>query len=685
MTQTSPKLYHCGKLTYTRSQICMLFFWLMLAIACLGLANSLPGSILPIQLKELGVSDTASWLILGCIGSVMNMTVCPYISVASDLHRGKWGRRIPFMFLSTPPIVLALVLFAFTQRFGNALSSWAQPLWHTSPATMTAIVMGLVMVFYQFFAMWANSVIWYIFVDIIPPEFFGRIMACVRLALQFGAAVFHYFLFPHAQKHSTAIFLGVAAVYAVGLLLFCLNVKEGEYPPLTEEELQRKNAKGLDRLKAKVLGLRVFFRDTFCHRVYVYRYALLVSLSISGGAGVFNYYLLSKQLKLTDADIGHINGIGAMVFAVGILLAALLPALVNRWHPTRVATYYYIFNCLATLPLFFQWLFGTMPPQVLVTLSIVASICNLFITGLYAICDQPLEMMLYPKSKYGTFCAMQAMLRSWIGLLAGLLVARFYDYIATHFGDTAFALRYGDGWHYRLSEPWIIPWFLLAAASAYLFYREWTRLGGYHSYASPTPWTPEGTEPVEPLPCQPVNPQKTQKSLKFIDAFFLLFAALPPLLALWICILRNHAPRVNADDPTTQTLLNQIRDFFLAGGEPTLLKEYLLLPTLFGIAALALWIPLRANILKRIRNSQNGEGLLHPTVLLVFLGTHALGRINDCYAVLNTPGPFGAKYLTLASATTLCALASIALIHSMERGVSVTKNTESTASQTPMS
>lgn len=685
MTQTPQKLYHCGKLTYTRMQLCTLFFWLMLAVACLGLANSAPTAILPIQLKELGVSDTASWLILSCILSVMNMTVCPYISVASDLHRSRWGRRIPFIFLSMPPIVLSLVLFGFTLRFGDALSAWAQPLWHASPATMTALVMGLVMILYQFFAMWANSVIWYIFIDIIPPEFFGRIMACVRLALQFGAAFFHYFLFPHAQKHSTAIFLGLAAVYGVGITLFCLNVKEDEYPPLTEEQLARKHAKGLDRLKAKVWGLKDFVKLTFCHRVYWLRYLIFVSGSLSGAAGVFNYFLVSKQLKLTDADYGHMNGISGMVLAGGIFVAALLPALVNRWHPTRIMVYHYIFTSIAGLPFLLRWMFGTMPPQVLVNLSIVSSIINLLISGLYAICDQPLEMMLFPKSRYGTFCAMQAMLRSWTSLLAGFLVARLFDYAAAHFSNTAFALQYGDGWHYRLSQPWAIPWLFLTATAAYLLYREWNRLGGYHAYASPTPWTKEGHEHVDPLPCQPVNPDSMKRCLPLFDAFFLFFAVLPPAFALWNCLGRIHAPLVLPDNPATHTISNAVRDFFLAGGEPTLLREYMTLPTILGVAALVLWLPLRTNILARANHSQNGGGLLQPALLLVYMVSHALDQLNCVWGILHTPGPYGATLMTLTSTSTLCVLAVIATIHFMERGISVTSPPEFHPSTAPMS
>lgn len=670
-----PKVYHCGNLTYTLPQLYLLFFWLMLGVSCLGLANTLPASIIPIQIKELGISDTASWLILACIGTVLNMTVCPYISVASDLYRSKWGRRIPFIALSMPPVVLALVLFAFTQRFGGALASWVQPYWQTSPATMTAVVIGLVMLLFQFFMMWINSVIWYIFIDIIPPQFFGRVMACVRLALQFSAAFFHYFLFPIAQKHATPIFLSVAVLYAVGIVLFCLNVKEGEYPPLTEEQLQRKNAKGLDLLKAKFRGFREFVTYTFCHRVYVLRYLIHLVGAIGGGAGVFGYFLLSKQLELTDTDIGHMNGISGMVYSAGILLATLLPVLVNRWHPMRIINYNGIFNCLIALPFYFRWLLGTMPPQVYVNLVIVNSVINLFLSGLITVSDQPLEMMLFPKSRYGTFCAMQAMLRSWAGLLSGLLVARLFDYVAAHFTECSLALKYGTGWHYRLSQIWSIPWTLLAAYLSFRFYREWAKLGGYHNYSAPAPWMPEGREKVEALPCAPVTSRQMKGSLFFFDGFFLFFALLTPLAALWHCRWRNGTPLVDPLAPATNTLMNRLRDFFCCGGEPQFFQEYFLLPTLLTTLAFLLWIPLRIYLHRHASKAQDGIGLFQPTLLIILLGLHGLDLLNNLWGILHTPGLYGARLMLLSSSSVLLGVVTIAVFHCMERGVSVGKRT----------
>ncbi len=121
------RIYRCGSLSYTPRQLYSLLFWLLVGALSIGRANTGPSSSLPVQVKGMPLSDTSRGILLGGISTILNMTVCPYISVASDLYRSKWGRRIPFIVVSMPPVVLGLVLFAFTHKFGGLLSEWAQP------------------------------------------------------------------------------------------------------------------------------------------------------------------------------------------------------------------------------------------------------------------------------------------------------------------------------------------------------------------------------------------------------------------------------------------------------------------------------------------------------------------------------------------------------------------------------
>lgn len=662
------RIYRCGSLSYTPRQLYSLLFWLLVGAMSIGLANTVPSSILPVQVKGMPLSDTSRWILLGGISTILNMTVCPYISVASDLYRSKWGRRIPFIVVSMPPVVLGLVLFAFTHKFGGLLSEWAQPFWETSPATMTAVVMGLAMFIFQFFMMWVNSVIWYIFIDIIPPEYFSKTLAIMRLGLQLSAAIFSYFLFPLAEAHAGAIFIGVAVFYGVGVSLMCIFVKEGIYPPLTEEQLARKNARGIDLLMSKLRGFKEFFSYTFCHRIYVYRYLVGVLASVSGAGSAFFYFLHSLQFNLNDTYIGRMNGICGVIYAGGIFVAIAVAGLVNRWHPTRIITYNTVFSMIVNTPFLLRWVFGTLEPSVFVNFTIINAGIYLFLNGLVTISEQPMEMFLFPKSRFGTFCAMQAMLRSWSALICGFLGARALDFASAHFSDTSFALTFGaDSWHYRLIEPWMIPWSFLIAFVGYKVYRHWRKLGGYEGYAAPAPWVEGGYEHVDRLKVHTVNPRFFTRMLVVFDIIIATLVVLTPLFALWRCRWSNDAPRVLAEVPETCTVANIIHDFLFTGAEPELLREFLAQPTIIAVAAACLWIAIRLRLQFKAMTAKDGRGLFQPALMLIFVGILALDWFNCVLATWQTEGVYGAKLMTINSLAILMAVLSIGIIAFMER------------------
>ena len=347
MSTKSAITYQCGTLTYTLPRLFFVLFWVVVGSAVISVGTQLPSIMLPVQLKELGVSETAKVFLLTTIGQVLNMTVCPYIGVVSDWHRGRWGRRIPYIFLSMPPIVLSLVMFGLSDQLGSRLAAWTG----VAPATMTMLAIGLVMFLFQFFNMWVNSVIWYIFNDIIPVKFFGASMAAFKIGLTAGPSFFHYFLFKYAATHPTLLYFGIAILYAVGVSLFCLFVKEGEYPPLSAEQLAEKAKPWKERLLGKFKGLGSFIKESFCGRIYVYRYLFTICVACATCSYIFALYL-NQDMGLTDDRIGKLNGLSGIIGTVGILVVSVLLAeVVNRWHPLRVEIYYY-FDTLIGMPFF---------------------------------------------------------------------------------------------------------------------------------------------------------------------------------------------------------------------------------------------------------------------------------------------------------------------------------------------
>ena len=113
--------YHCGSLVYTKRGLIGLFCWLLWGEFCFNLMETIVPSIVPLKLQSLGSANWIISLIMTTIPGVFNTTVCPWVSFKSDVHRSRWGRRIPFIFFTIPFLTASLLLIGFSDPLGHWL------------------------------------------------------------------------------------------------------------------------------------------------------------------------------------------------------------------------------------------------------------------------------------------------------------------------------------------------------------------------------------------------------------------------------------------------------------------------------------------------------------------------------------------------------------------------------------
>src|SRR5690242_20095927 len=91
-----------GTLRYTMGGLVWVFIWLLWGDFVFTLMEAVSPAIVPLRLKELGISDWLLPVVTAALPQLINTGLNPIISTASDRFRSRMGRRVPFMLFSAP-------------------------------------------------------------------------------------------------------------------------------------------------------------------------------------------------------------------------------------------------------------------------------------------------------------------------------------------------------------------------------------------------------------------------------------------------------------------------------------------------------------------------------------------------------------------------------------------------------
>jgi MFS family permease len=269
------------------------------------------------------------------------------------------------------------------------------------------------------------------------------------------------------------ILIGAAILYLVGFGLLCLNIREGEYPPPPPY---------IGGKKGTLAATVTYLKETHSDRLYWYQWLGNIIGAIGGGAGGIGSnlsltpfaLLFYLAIGMSTAQIGYIFGtigvsVGFMVLVTGWLA--------DKYHPIRVAMAGTILGTFVVTPLNFIWLFWHFSPQTAFHINLAMAIFlmapSIAMVGVY---DPPLLMRLFPRSRFGQFCSVNAVWRSGGGMLSGILVGLFLDHLSKSVGKDR-AYFFIPVWQFIFAAP---GFFLLLA-----LYRRWKELGGDKSYVAP--------------------------------------------------------------------------------------------------------------------------------------------------------------------------------------------------------
>ena len=122
---TKPKnKWSVGTLTYTAAGLAVLFALLLWGDFAWSMKDRV---VFPMTVKlakeRFEMNDTWYSILIISFPNFTNIFLMPIVSYLSDRHRGRLGRRIPFLLFTTPFIVIGLLGIGLNEGIGKMIQS----------------------------------------------------------------------------------------------------------------------------------------------------------------------------------------------------------------------------------------------------------------------------------------------------------------------------------------------------------------------------------------------------------------------------------------------------------------------------------------------------------------------------------------------------------------------------------
>lgn len=445
--------FKVGSLTYTRSALLTVMFWMLWADLCLQIMESLP-TVIPLQLKWLHASDKLIGFVKDSMPAILTVAFVPVIGMQSDRHRGRLGRRRPFLLWSTIPVCLFLTLLGFA----DPLTRWLHGM--LPGATLPAVGITLITIFatgFFFFNLYVMQVYHYLVADVIPKEAMGTFIGLFRAVGAVGGFIFNRWVFGYAETHVHWVYVGCALLYAGAFFLLVWRVREGTYPPPDSTGESTGAIHFMRRYAKECFGnpfyVKVFSIALFYWSAWVPFMTFIVFFATQTAGADY-----AASLGVNVDEFGKIKGWASLP---KVLVFVGLGPLVDRFHALRVLMVGIVLVTVTYLAGFFV---VHTPDQFLVWW-----VSNELAQAVFQLAYLAMFPVLLPREKYGQYFSANQLFFN-----AGLVTS---PVLCGWFMDVILDYRY------------LFLWSGTCAALSMLFvfsvYRHWQRLGGDAGYVAP--------------------------------------------------------------------------------------------------------------------------------------------------------------------------------------------------------
>lgn len=447
--ETAPKTWAVGSLSYTKQNLFVLFFWLLWGDFAWSIRDRVVGPVMGLILTKYHVSDTVAGLLCGTLPAILGFFLGPVFGMWSDQHRGRLGRRIPFLIASVPIAAISIVCLGLSPQIAKILHEF---LGMKSPGYNSMVVIVLAFWWTIFgIAGVTNGLFTALINDVVPHALMGRFFGLFRAVSLIVGIIFNFWLFGWAEEHYFWLFLAVGAIYGIGVMSMCFKVKEGEYPPPTLTD-----KKGFGKI---IESAGMFFKQGFTIPYYLWFFvgSTLGSLATSP-VNLYSIFF-AKHLNMPMSTFGAYT---AATFVISLLITYPVGALVDRFHPLRMTMVTIILYAIGVIASFFYVHDAT-------TFGI-AMLIHGVLSGAFYTVSAPLNQCLLPREIFAQIGAAGGIIGSVFNIGLPLLLGVLLDYF-----------------HHEYRLTFLIGGVIscVSCGCLYVVYQYWKSYGGSDSYIAP--------------------------------------------------------------------------------------------------------------------------------------------------------------------------------------------------------
>ena len=444
------KSWRAGTLTYTAGGLVVLFLWLLLGDFAWQMKERGTQPVVQVMLRQFQASDFLTGFLVLSLPAVIGIFLTPIISYHSDRHRGRWGRRIPYLLFTAPLTTLAMAGMAFSPWIG----AWLNRQLGHGPESLNLtviLVLGVCWTLLDIATVVATALFGALVNDVVPRELIGRFYGLFRVVSLLAGILFNNFVIGHAREHYILILAGIGLLFGAGITLMCLRVKEGDYPPPPEPVPGQR--------RGFIVAVKAYARDCFTKPYYLWVFAAMALAQLAfGPVNLFAIYAASSFGLSLEAYGKYV----AVTYICSLLLAYPLGWMADRYHAVRMA----LWSLGIYTAVMAAGYFGIIGPKSFGLVFMAHGV----LSGCYFTGAAALGQMLLPKLKFAEFASASALLLAGANIILGPAMGWVLDVS-------------GHDYRYTFAAGGVIA--LLAFGATLVVYRRFMALGGPRGYMAP--------------------------------------------------------------------------------------------------------------------------------------------------------------------------------------------------------